>query len=249
MNRTISLDSTLNNNPVNNSLINNSFIKGKFNGFTLVEVLVSILIFSIIISVLFSSFKAFIISSENLRDEVRYSETIRNVLKRINMDLESLYVLQVPRYKKPEFNSDPGPYRMTGRELTMGQDIFSSLEFTSFAHTMTGLDQRPGIARIGYYVKENENNRYDLYRADLLPPFPEELESCSDPILCKDISGFEILYMDFNGDEYRSWDSEAKEFTYSFPKSIHLKIVLGSGESKQIFETSVGLVTGRASID
>jgi len=249
LNRMISLDSPINNNPVNNSPTNNDLPKDGCAGFTLVEVLVSIMIFAILILVLFSSFKAFIISSENLMDEVRYSETIRNIVRRINMDLESLYVLQAPRYKKPEFNSDPDPYRLTGWEAAIGQNVFSSLEFTSIAHAMLGLEQRPGIARMSYYVRENENNTYDLYRADSLWPFPEEVESCSDPILCREISGFEILYMDFNGDEYKYWDSDAKEFGYTFPKSIHVKIVLGSGEKQQIFETSIGLVSGRTSLE
>ncbi len=249
MNRTVFLDSQINNVPLNNSPANNDLIKHRCPGFTLVEVLVSILIFSIIIAVLFSSFRAFIISGESLKDQVVNTETIRNVLKRIHMDIESLYVLQTPRYKKPELNSDPDPYRLTGREVTTGQDLFSFLEFTSKAHAMIGLDQRQGIARIAYYVRENENNGYDLYRADSLGPFPEELESCDDPILCRDVSGFEISYMDFNGDEYKYWDSEAKEFRYTFPKSIHLKIILGSEERQQFFETSIGLVSGRASID
>ncbi len=213
------------------------------------EVLVSILIFSIVIFTLFSSFKAFIISSENLKDEIKYSEKIRNVMKRINMDFESLYVLQAPRYKKPEFNSDPDPYRLIGKETTMGQDSFSSIEFTSLAHAMIGLEQRPGIARIAYYAKENENNTFDLYRADSLRPFPEELGSCFDPILCRNISRFKILYTDFIGDEYNYWDSDAKEFAYTFPASIDLKIVLGSGENQQAFEISIGLVSGRASIE
>jgi general secretion pathway protein J len=227
----------------------NKLIKNRCKGFTLVEVLVSVLIFSIIILTLFSSFKAFIISSEYVKDEVTYNEKIRNIFKRINMDLESLVVLQTPRYEKPEFNSDPDPYRLVGKEETMGQDIVSSIVFPSLAHAVLGVDQRAGVARIAYYLRENENNTYDLYRADSLPPFPEEPGSCSDPILCQDISGFEIVYMDFNGDEHSSWDSDSQEFKYTFPVSIDFKIVLGSGKRQQVFETSIGLISGRAPIE
>jgi len=218
-------------------------------GFTLVEVLVSILIFSILMSTLFSSFKAFIISSEYVKEDVTQGEKIRNVLKRINMDLGSLVVLQTPRYKKPEFNSDPDPYSFIGQEETMGQTVFSSVVFTSLAHAMLGTDQRAGAARIAYYLKENQNNTYDLYRADSLFPFPEELESCADPVLCRDISGFELVYTDFNGDEHRYWNSDDQEFKYTFPTSIDLKITLGSGESQQVFETAISMVSGREPIE
>jgi len=82
-----------------------------------------------------------------------------------------------------------------------------------------------------------------------LPPFPEELEACSDPVLCRDISGFEIIYRDFNGDEYNFWDSEAEEFKYTFPTSIDFKITSGSGEETRIFVISIALITGRQPIE
>ncbi|WP_457551869.1 PulJ/GspJ family protein [Desulfobacula sp.] len=224
-------------------------IKNRHDGFTLVELLVSVMIFSIIISTLFFSFKAFIISSERVKQDLTNSEKIKTVLKRINRDLESLFVVQAPRYKKPEFNSDPDPYRLIGEEVTVGQDIFSSIVFTSLAHTLLGLDQRTGVARIAYYLKGGGNDTYDLYRADSLLPFPEELESCYDPILCKGISKFEIVYTDSKGNNYRYWNSDDKEFKYTFPASIDLKIALGSGEKRQVYETTICIISGRASIE
>jgi len=218
-------------------------------GFTLVEILIAILIFSVVISTLFSSFKAFIISSETVKEEIAHSEKIRNVFKRISLDFESIYVLQPPRYKKPEFNSDPDPYRFEGKEENLGQGVVSSMFFPSYAHAGFGSDQRSGVARIVYYLKENKNELYDLYRADALWPFPEELESCTDPVLCRDISGFEVVYKDVNGDEYKVWDSEDQEFKYMFPASIDFKITFGSGEQSQVFEISTSLVSGRQPIE
>ncbi|MCD4736126.1 MAG: prepilin-type N-terminal cleavage/methylation domain-containing protein [Bacteroidales bacterium] len=227
----------------------NSPTKDNSRGFTLVEILIAVLIFSIIISILFSSFKAFIISSEKVKEEIAHSEVIKNVFKRISMDFESIFILQPPRYKKPQFNSDPDPYSFVGKEVTVGQQVVSSMVFTSLAHAKLGVNQRDGVARIAYYLKENENNMYDLYRADALPPFPEEPESCSDPVLCRDISGFEVLYKDFNGDEYRFWDSEAEEFKYTFPVSIDMKIIFGSEQRQQVSVITIGLVTERELIE
>ncbi len=224
-------------------------ITDRCKGFTLVEVLVAILIFSIVMTTLFSSFKAFIISSEYVKSDVAHGEKIRNVLKRINMDFGALVVLQAPRYKKPEFNSEPDPYSFIGKEETIGQNVVSSVVFTSLAHVILGADQRAGVARITYYLKENQNNTYNLYRADSLFPFPEEEESCTNPVLCRDISGFELVYTDFNGDEHRYWNSDDQEFKYTFPTSIDLKITLGSGENRQVFETAISMVSGRTPIE
>ncbi|MCP4366815.1 MAG: prepilin-type N-terminal cleavage/methylation domain-containing protein [Deltaproteobacteria bacterium] len=223
--------------------------KNSCPGFTLIEVIIAILIFAIIITTLFSSFDAFLISSETVKDEITHDEKIRNIFKRISMDLEAIYVLQPPRYQPPQFDSDPDPYRFIGEETTMGQDSVSSMIFTSLAHVTLGADQRTGVARIAYYLKENKTDTYDLYRSDALFPFPEEIESCYDPILCKDISAFKIIYKNGDNDPYEIWDSDAKEFQYGFPASVDIKIFFGSDENSRIFEFSIDLATGRDPIE
>ncbi len=218
-------------------------------GFTLIEILIAIFIFSIIIFALFSSFNAFLISSKSIKENIIQIEKIQDVFKRISLDLELLYVLQTPRYEKPGFDSEPDPYRLIGEQVNIGQNVISSMSFTSCAHAITDLDQRAGVARIAYYLRENQNNSYDLFRSDSLHPFPEEQESCLDPVLCKNISGFEIVYRDINGDEHSFWDSDAKEFNYTFPENISLKISFGTQENRKIFDFSFTLSSGRPSIE
>lgn len=227
----------------------NNANKNKNAGFTLLEVLISVIIFSIVVTTLFATFKTFIVSSESVKDDVTWGENISVFFNRINEDLLTLYILQTPRYKKPEFNSDPDPYRFIGKEISTGQDTVSIMSFTSNAHARIGTAQRPGIARISYYLKKNENNSYDFYRADSLAPFPEAIESCSDPVLIKGISEVEVIYMDSNGESHQYWDSDAKEFDYMVPKSINFKISFDLKEREQIFETDIGLVPERPPIE
>ncbi|MCP3871744.1 MAG: hypothetical protein GY699_01105 [Desulfobacteraceae bacterium] len=214
-------------------------------GFTFIEIFIAMLILVVVMVTLFSSFKAFIFTSKSIKEDVGQSAIITNVSKRISLDLEAIYVPQPPKYKRPEFNTDPDPYRFSGTQDTLGQKVVSSLVFTSLAHAKFGQDQRGGIARIAYYLKENENELYDLYRSDSLWPYPEEIESCSDPILYKDLSGFEIIYKDDNADEFQNWDSDDEEYKFTFPKSIEFKITTGDPESEQVSVISIGLVTGR----
>ncbi len=218
-------------------------------GFTLLEILIAISIFAIVIAMLFSTFQAFIISSEEVKEDVRQIDTITNIQKRITLDLESLYILQTPRYKKPEFDSEPDAFGLVGSEETIGQKVVSLLTFSSLAHVKLGTDQRSGVARITYYVRENENNSLDLCRADTLLPFREDIKSCTDPVLCRDISGFEIIYKDQNADEYRYWDSESQEFKYTYPLNINLKIIFGSTEHTQAAVISIDIVQGRKPIE
>jgi len=208
-------------------------------GFTLVEILIAILVFSLIMTILFSSFKAFVLSSEAVKESVIQSQTFQTVFKRIRLDIEAIYIQQPPRYKKPEFNSEPDPYRFVGKE-----DTFS---FASFAHAAIRKGEKKAISRIAYYIKETPNHTFDLYRSDILPPFPEDgaSSSCVDPLLCREISRFEVGFVDSKGDRHNDWDSEAEEFNYSFPAGIDLKIILGSGEKKQVIEAFIKLPVER----
>ncbi|MCP4673515.1 MAG: prepilin-type N-terminal cleavage/methylation domain-containing protein [Desulfobacula sp.] len=218
-------------------------------GFTLLEILIAIVIFAIVIAMLFSTFQAFMISSREVKEDVLQIETITNLQKRITLDLESLFILQTPRYKKPGFDSKPDAFGLFGRQETIGQKVVASLTFSSVAHVKLGPDPRSGVARISYYVRENKNNGLDLCRADSLPPFPENIQSCTDPVLCRNISGFEVIYKDENFDEYKYWDSDSKEFKYTFPLSVNLKIISGSKEHTQVSVISIDIVQKREPIE
>ncbi len=218
-------------------------------GFTLLEILIAILIFAIVMTMLFSTFQAFIISSKQVKEDILQIDTITNLHKRITRDLESLFILQTPRYKKPGFDSEPDAFALLGNEETIGQDTVSFLRFSSLAHVKSGHDQRSGVARIAYYVRENENNGLDLCRADVLPPFPQEIKSCTDPVLCRDISGFEVIYKDKNLDEYRYWDTESQEFQHTFPVNINLKIIFGTKEHTQVSVISIDIAQKREPIE
>ncbi len=234
---------------MNRPMKNQYFKVSGCKGFTLLEVLVAVLIFSIIIFTLFATFNGFMITSKKITREVSQGEKIRNTLKRICLDLEQLYALQRPRYSKPEFDSDPDPFRLVGEEAGVEGKVFSSVTFSSLSHAKTGKDLRQGVARISYYVKANENNTLDLYRADSLEPYPEEMESCADHLLCEDISAFELFYKDINGDEYRYWDSESDEFKFGFPASVHLKIGLNFQKKNRVFGTAINLISARGPIE
>lgn len=218
-------------------------------GFTLVEILVALMIFSIIMTALFSSFRAFLLSSETVMEEIGYDEKIQDIFNRISRDIESVYILQPPRYKKPGFDSVPDPYRLVGKKMTAGQKMVSFITFSSLAHARFGEAQRSGVARISYYIKENPDNTHDLFRADDLSPFPDEPKDCSAPVLGHDISGFEIIYKDRNGEEHQSWDSESEEFDHTFPASMDIKLTFGTGEKSRIFDFSIGLVAQREPIE
>lgn len=222
-------------------------IKTDLQGFTLIEILVATLIFSVTLLTLFSAFNAFLSSGSLVKNEVTQNDRFRLGLKTILSDLEQIFVLHPPRYIKPEFNSQPDSFAFKGTPADDGGNDFSQLSFTSLNHSGLVADPGNGVAKIVYYVNRHED-RFDLLRSDRLAPYPDEPDPCSDPVLFKDITGFKLTYTDINGDEHDSWDSESKEFNFIFPAKVQMKIMLGANSRRSIV-TAITLPTNRKALE
>ena len=221
-------------------------IRTDLQGFTLIEIMVATLIFSVTLLTLFSAFNAFLSSGSLVKNEITQNERFRPGLKTMLSDLEQIFILPPPRYIKPSFNSQPDPFAFTGSPAETGGNKFSQLSFTSLNHSGPVAAPENGVAKITYYVNRHED-RFDLHRSDSLTPYPNEPDPCSDPILFRDITGFKLTYTDMNGEEHDSWDSESKEFSFIFPATVQIKI-LGANSTRPII-TAITLPTNRKALE
>lgn len=210
-------------------------------GFTLLEILLSIFIFTIVITTIFGSFRAVFSGADSIKGKIASYETANNCLNRMIMDLKAAYISQIPGYTKPTFNSEPDPFHMKGDSHHTGTETFPRFRFTSSAHLFPGKNMRKGIAEIIYYVQYmDEDEQYVLKRADNLSPYSKEFEfSNKDPILCENIISLEITYYDEEGEEHESWDSESKEYKYATPRAIKIKLETGSESGSLFYETMI----------
>jgi general secretion pathway protein J len=232
-------------------------------GFTLMEILVAVLILGVLMTTLFASFNAFLSSSTVVTETLNRNERINTLLGHLERDLNALYITLPPRYKVPKTAADEDPFRFHGVKEQVSGFEFSRLTFTSLNHLSFGTKEIPGVARIAYYARVNQtrqghaqacqgyqNDRIDLCRSDGLRPFEEIRQTDCDPVLMHDISGFELSYIDADGDEYDEWDSESDTYGYRLPSSIRVKITLWSkdnfqGKRKNIIQTEIPLVVAR----
>ena len=76
-------------------------------GFTLLEIMISILIFSIIITTVFASFRSVFFSSDRIDTNLDLYAMVGGCLNRMSLDLSGIAVAQPPEYTKPEFDSSP----------------------------------------------------------------------------------------------------------------------------------------------
>jgi general secretion pathway protein J len=208
-------------------------------GFTLLEILVSILIFSIVITTIFISFRTMAEDPDRITNRLSDLAMAKTCLDRMLEDLQSLYCTPEEIYSPPDMDDPPDPYRMVGDTLQTSGNQFGRLRFTSFAHIPFEKVSFPGVAELIYYVRELEDGTHQLLRSDRLPPYPPFESRAVDPILCTNVRALEFRFYDDTGEEFESWDSDSTDFARATPRAIKIQLEIGIGEKSQAFETTV----------
>ncbi len=217
----------------------------RMHGFTLIEIMVSLMIFGIIMLTVFSAFRSFMLSDHIVKTSLGQSDTLRAFTCRVAADLKLIRILLAPEYKKPEFDSRPDRFRFHGDESVLAGHVFSRLRFVSLAHIAFGNDPRTGAAQIVYYVRQNRDKTFDLCRSDTTGAFAD-LDSLScDPVLLSNITRFSLTFIDAKGDEYKSWDSESDSFDYATPLSVNFYVEYMYQEKSAALKTSFYLPVTR----
>jgi len=223
------------------------------SGFTLLEILIAIFIFSIIVTTIFGSFTSVFSNAETISKGIGSYEMGKNCLNRMIFDLKSMHVSPDAEYARPSLNDTPDPYRVVGDTSYAGTASFSRLRFTSLSHVSLEKSTRDGIAEIVYYVQSQDDEQYVLRRADSLYPYKRFdgknfEEQFADPALCEGVKSLIFIYYDEEGTEYDYWDSESSEFKYATPSAIKIKLEFGDDYSSLFFETMVDLPIYRMAV-
>lgn len=211
------------------------------SGFTLLEIMVAIFIFALVITTVFGSFRVVFSSADAVGGDVAIFESARTCLGRMTTDLKSLVISDYPRYTKPGFNDPQDPYRLVGDTTDVAGAGFGRLRFASLAHMASSRDPRQGVCRIVYYVDQRWDDSLVLRRADHLYPFPDFEESEDDPILCDNILALEFAYLGDEDEMNDRWDSESADADYATPRSIEIRLTVGTPSRPKPFTTRVSL--------
>lgn len=210
-------------------------------GFTLLEIMVAIFIFAVMITTVFGSFRVVFSSTDAVSGDVAIFQSARVCMERMAADLTALTISHYPRYTKPEFNDPLDHYRLVGDATVVAASSFGRLQFASLEHLPLNQEPRPRICRIVYYVHQRADRSLVLRRADHGFPFPDFEESEQDPILCENILALEFEYRNAEGQMSDRWDSESSETDYSTPRSVEIRLTVGSASRPMSFTTRVPL--------
>jgi len=219
-------------------------------GFTLLEIMISIFIFSIIVTTIFASYRSVFFSTDKINAGLDIYGMTGSCLNRVSIDLSGITIAQPPEYAKPEFDSPPDPYRVVGDQSELSGAEFPRLRLTSRSHVPLDGSAHESVAEIVYYVSEDEENGYQLRRSDRLYPYTPPEEQAGDPVLCEKLKSLVFTYFDKEGTAYDTWNSESESTAYATPKAINIMLEVGEEESmSKVFETMVMLPVVREALN
>lgn len=205
-------------------------------GFTLIEVVLAVLLFGILSTTLFISYKSLFTAREKVDGKIEIYSQAETALSRIIEDLTNFYCEKRPLFKESDEFDFKSKYFFIAENEFNGKTDSTRLMFTSYSHLGFGNDKKDTPALIFYYLKNNI-----LYRGDFTYPYPEEIEEMeklSFP-LCENVSKFKLFFYDEDEKEDETWNSDEEAFYYATPFYIKLQLGLNSGEETEFFETKI----------
>ena len=221
----------------------------RISGFTLLEILIAMFILGIVLSTIFTIFTGTIKNISHVESQADIYQMARVAIQRIQEDLEcSLILKEDETLEDEEDRSNSGIF--SGINETINDKNADTLSFLSSRHlSMDAEDKDPGLARITFYVKENDDEEgLDLYRTDVSEREQSPEDKTGGLILCEGLYSVNFMYYNSNGDEYESWDSSNEEFKDKLPAmvSIQLNFLDESNPEEPLkFGTSIALPMAR----
>ncbi len=210
-------------------------------GFTLVEILLAILIFSIIGTTIYGSFHSVIGAANMLEGQIENKEMAQTCLLQMVVDLQSIYVHLPPEYKPPEWGQDPEPYRFVGATQLIETNTMPILRFASMSQVLLEGNTKKDIVAITYYVHSSSRGFLELRRKEQQWPYPPFEVKTSDPVLCQNIKSLSFRYYNSEGTVFDAWDSESDQVQYATPVRVDINLEIGQDDQTFSAQTQIQL--------
>jgi general secretion pathway protein J len=213
-------------------------------GFTLLEVLIAMFIFSVVLSTLYTVYTGTFRNIEETESQADLYQMARIVLERMTEDLESVYIAPRKEDSKEEDEVDQ-PTRFVGTMTETEGRRLDTLRFASKAHIFFDAEEPyAGTAEIVYYIREDsEKESFTLYRSDKanLGQGQSEETGTGGWILCDRLHALRFIYYDEEGVAYDGWDSTGETFKDKLPSGVSIVLELANGINP---ESAVKFITG-----
>jgi general secretion pathway protein J len=216
-------------------------------GFTLLEILLAIFIFSIVLAAIYGSYTGTFRVIDTVESQAAVLRQARIAMVRITEDLASSYYSEMVTDME----------KFVGTEQEVRGMRADTLRFISKAHLLfSDQELAAGTAQIFYEVREDLTGEgLALYRHDTPELTAGSGEDGGGLLLCDHLQEVRFSYYDAAGNEQDSWDASAADFMdkaarQRIPRMVAIKLAFINDkvpEAPYTFMTSVILPISRES--
>ncbi len=209
-----------------------------YSGFTLFEVLVTLSILAVILSLLYMTFHQSMAVMADTDDRAEVIQQGRLILERVAGDLKGAILFQ-QRESAPGFRSG-----LIGRSTKEGNDFMDRLDFTTQTSPSSSSAERGwGVGEVGYYLDHRPGAKgLTLFRRQDEALDGDLTRGGRSLALCDRVRSLSFSYFDRQGKKVRDWNSLEGERKSQLPFRVemHLRLEDSRGQGHD-FRTQVFL--------
>jgi general secretion pathway protein J len=219
----------------------------QLRGFTLIEILLAIFIFSIVLAAIYGSYTGTFRAIDTVESQAAVFRQARIAMARMTEDLASSYYSDMITDME----------KFVGTEQEVRGMRADTLRFISKAHLVfNDQELEAGSAQIFYEVREDvTGERLALYRHDTPVLVAGDGEDGGGLLLCDRLEEVRFYYYDAAGNEQGNWDAASADFMDKaarerIPRMVAIKLSFANDkdpEAPYIFMTSIILPISRES--
>ncbi|MBW2305598.1 MAG: prepilin-type N-terminal cleavage/methylation domain-containing protein [Deltaproteobacteria bacterium] len=194
-------------------------------GFTLLEILISIAILSVILSVIYGTFHSSVRTIRSVQASSDLYRTARLILDKMSEDIRGSYI------PSPGNPSETMKFGFIGEDHWDGEYPADTLNFTSTTHRLYESDRPQSIfSEIGYFLeKDEETGLKKLMRRESFVVDQEINAGGAVLEMGLRVQGLDLKYMDAEGSTWDVWDSTdstAGEHSNSLPRIVEIYLLI-----------------------
>jgi len=206
-----------------------------YEGFTLLEVLVSMVILVIIMAALYSAYTTNVEAIQIARQNGEVHQTARIVLDRITKDLQSALIqVSVP--------SEKIKLGLVGEDREINGRRADRMDFTTVTHLpLTEKGPASDLCEIGYLIEEDpEDKSLVLLRRDDPSVDEDFTKGGSLQEIARNVLEFNLTYQDSRGEESDKWSTLEGRPGSALPSLVKVRMVLKDELNREhVFSTTI----------
>ena len=195
-------------------------------GFTLLEILISIAILSVILSVIYGSYHSSVRTIQAVQADSDLQRTIRLILDRMSEDIRSAYISQ---FTDP---SETMKFAFVGEDNWDGVFPADTLNFTSATRKLYESNHPHSIfSEIGYVLENDEaTGRKKLMRRESTVVDRDITTGGTVLEMGLQVRGVDLKYLDANNETWDFWDSTTGEHENMLPSMVEIHLFTERGD-------------------